>query len=96
MEKGWQVYLLECNDKTYYTGITKDIKSRLINHQRSKGAKYTRGRGPFKLLAITGFIAYSEALRYEMIIKSKKKRDKPMSVITLAFSIEKDRLLNKG
>jgi predicted GIY-YIG superfamily endonuclease/thiamine kinase-like enzyme len=45
------VYILECNDKTLYTGITKDITKRLEEHNTSdKGAKYTKARRPVKLL----------------------------------------------
>lgn len=45
------VYILECNDKTLYTGITKDIKKRLDEHNtKDSGAKYTKARRPVKLL----------------------------------------------
>ena len=42
----WSVYILECGDGTFYTGITTDIDKRLKLHLAGKGAKYTRGRGP--------------------------------------------------
>ena len=45
----WTVYVLECSDGTLYTGITKDLTRRLDAHQKGHGAKYTRGRGPFKI-----------------------------------------------
>lgn len=45
------VYILECNDGTLYTGITKDISKRLDEHNtKEKGAKYTKARRPVKLL----------------------------------------------
>ena len=45
------VYILECNDGTLYTGITKDISKRLDEHNyKDKGAKYTKARRPVKLL----------------------------------------------
>lgn len=50
----WFVYILECRDQTLYTGITNDLERRLAQHESGKGAKYTRGRGPFRLV-------YSEA-----------------------------------
>ena len=47
----YYVYILECNDGTLYTGITKDVKKRLDEHNNSdKGAKYTKARRPVKLL----------------------------------------------
>ena len=50
----WWVYILECADESLYTGITNDLDRRLQEHRAGKGAKYTKGRGPLKLV-------YSEA-----------------------------------
>jgi putative endonuclease len=45
------VYILECNDGSLYTGITKDISKRLDDHNtKDTGAKYTKARRPVKLL----------------------------------------------
>ncbi|HET8715147.1 MAG TPA: GIY-YIG nuclease family protein [Holophagaceae bacterium] len=46
----WTVYLLRCGDGTLYCGIARDAEARLAQHQAGKGAKYTRGRGPLKLV----------------------------------------------
>ena len=46
----WCLYILECSDGTLYTGITNDFERRLSEHQDGKGAKYTRGRRPVKLV----------------------------------------------
>lgn len=47
----WYVYIIECSDKTFYTGITSDIHRRIEEHNTSpKGAKYTKGRRPVKLV----------------------------------------------
>jgi len=44
------VYILECNDGSLYTGITKDISKRLDEHNtKDTGAKYTKIRRPVKL-----------------------------------------------
>jgi len=43
----WFVYILRCADNSLYTGITTDLKRRLMEHNSLKtGAKYTRGRRP--------------------------------------------------
>ncbi|MCP4650324.1 MAG: GIY-YIG nuclease family protein, partial [PVC group bacterium] len=34
----WYLYILECKDGSYYTGITKDIPSRIKRHNAGKGA----------------------------------------------------------
>jgi putative endonuclease len=39
-------------------------------HETGKGAKYTRGRGPFELCGFKGGLTRGEALRLERMIKS--------------------------
>ena len=46
----WQVYLLLCGDGTLYAGVTNDVTRRLAAHRAGKGARYTRGRGPLRLV----------------------------------------------
>jgi len=46
----FNVYILECQDGTYYTGYTPDIEKRVQLHNIGKGAKYTRDRRPVKLV----------------------------------------------
>ncbi|MEM7466282.1 MAG: GIY-YIG nuclease family protein [Pseudomonadota bacterium] len=46
----WTVYIVECRDGTLYTGIAKDLDQRLATHNAGRGAKYTAGRGPVKLV----------------------------------------------
>ena len=46
----WTVYILECADSSLYTGITTDLVRRIAEHEMGKGARYTHGRGPFRLV----------------------------------------------
>lgn len=46
VERNYVVYILECGDGTLYTGITNNLKQRLMHHQQGTGAKYT-GQGSF-------------------------------------------------
>jgi len=66
----WIVYILECSDNTLYTGITKDIKRRMAEHENGTGAKYTKGRGPFKVVFFELQPTMSHALKREAEIKS--------------------------
>ncbi len=66
----WIVYILECSDNTLYTGITKDIKRRMAEHENGTGAKYTKGRGPFKVVYSELQPTMSHALKREAEIKS--------------------------
>jgi putative endonuclease len=67
---GWIVYILECADRTLYTGITNNIEQRIQEHASGRGAKYTRGRAPFKLLYTESHATRGEALKREAEIKS--------------------------
>lgn len=73
----WYVYIIECRDRSLYTGITNNIARRLFEHNNSKrGAKYTRSRRPVKLVAHCIVKDKSTALKLEYKIKSLKKSEK--------------------
>ena len=74
--KNWIVYILLCKDATFYTGISNDINRRLLEHEKGSGAKYTRGRGPFKLRYIEEFADKSSASIREVAIKKLKRKEK--------------------
>jgi putative endonuclease len=67
--KKWVVYLVLCSDKSLYCGISNDLKSRVIEHNLGKGAKYTRSRRPVDLVGISPEMTKSEALKLEYRIK---------------------------
>lgn len=79
----WTVYILECADKTLYTGITMDLKQRLAKHERGEGAKYTRGRGPFSVVYTEPHRTKSAALKRELEIKRLRKAEKLKLLKTL-------------
>ena len=72
----WFVYIIECNNQKLYTGITIDIAERLICHELGKGAKFTKNKGPFKLVYLERVPTRSEATKKEIKIKKLKKSDK--------------------
>ena len=59
------VYMLECGDGSLYTGWTNDLARRLAAHQSGRGAKYTRGRAPVRLVYAEQCTDKSAALRRE-------------------------------
>ncbi len=66
----WYVYILKCADNTFYTGIARDLKERVKEHNFSKlGAKYTRGRRPVELIYSFRVRGRSKALKEEYRIK---------------------------
>lgn len=76
MGKTWVLYIVQCSDGSYYTGITDDLSRRLAEHNAGKGAKYTRGRGPVTLGFCKKIGSKSEALKEEYRIKQLPRRMK--------------------
>ncbi len=73
----WYVYILQCKDKTFYTGITTSLKRRVEEHNSSTlGAKYTRGRRPVKLVYSSTYKDRSKALKEECRIKKLSRIEK--------------------
>ena len=46
----WCVYLLRCADGTLYTGTTNDLAAREQRHNEGRGARYTAGRRPVRIV----------------------------------------------
>lgn len=73
---GWFVYIVECVDGSYYTGITTDLDRRISEHNSGRGAKYTRSRIPVKLLWCQEFDGCKAAARIEYQIKQMSRQQK--------------------
>ena len=70
------VYILECADKTLYTGITTDVVRRLKEHKEGTGSHYTRARGARRMLYSESHPTRSEALKREAAIKRLPRKNK--------------------
>jgi putative endonuclease len=70
------VYILECSDKTLYTGWTNNIEKRLKTHNLGEGAKYTRNRLPVTLVYFESFQTKIEAQKREYAIKQLSRSQK--------------------
>ena len=77
----WCVYIVECNDGTFYTGITNNIGERIKEHNSGIGSRYTRGRRPVKLVAKWDCEDKSHASKMEYKIKGLKRKDKLRAII---------------
>jgi len=78
----YYVYVLQCADDTLYTGIAKDLKRRVKEHNESeKGAKYTRARRPVTLVYSEEFADRSTASKREYEIKKKMTRKQKLQLI---------------
>lgn len=77
MPKGY-IYILECNDGSYYTGSTVDLELRIQQHQNGLGANHTKKRLPVKLVYFEEFQRIDEAFYRENKYKNGVgKRKKP-------------------
>ncbi len=72
----WKVYIVKCSDGSLYTGCTTDVDDRIRTHNQGKGAKYTRGRLPVKLVYHEIGLTHSEALKREYEIKQLSHTEK--------------------
>ena len=73
----YYVYILECSDKTFYTGSTHNIEKRIEEHNNGKkGARYTRSRRPVKLVYVEACSTLSDAFKAEVRIKKLSKARK--------------------
>ena len=72
----WTVYILECADGTLYTGVTNNLEARIQKHEDGTGAKYTRGRGPFKIIFSEIHADRSSASKREAEIKRLDRTEK--------------------
>lgn len=71
------VYILECADKSLYSGCTNDLEKRVKQHNHSKqGAHYTKIRRPVVLKYSEIFDTLKEARKREAEIKRWNKSKK--------------------
>lgn len=68
--ESWSVYVARCADGSLYTGVAKDVVTRLAAHNAGRGAAYTRARRPVRLVYREGGHTRSSALSREARIKS--------------------------
>ncbi|PIE89569.1 MAG: hypothetical protein CR997_10775 [Acidobacteria bacterium] len=78
----WTVYLIECQDGTYYCGVCllERLELRIAEHNSGKGARYTSARYPVKLITSTKGLNKQQAYRLEYRVK-KMRRDKKIACL---------------
>ena len=75
--KSYYVYILKCNDNTYYTGITNHIVRRLMEHNSGFiETCYTYSRRPIHLVFYQIFSDVNQAIMFEKKIKKWSKAKK--------------------
>ncbi len=72
----WYVYVVRCADGSLYTGITKDVARRCLQHNAGTASRYTRSRRPVELVYHKAHPSQSSALKREAGIKAMNRRGK--------------------
>lgn len=72
----YSVYIVECQDHTFYTGMARNVSQRIAQHNAGTGAKYTRTRRPVVLRYQEVVGSRSQALKREWAIKQLSRRQK--------------------
>jgi putative endonuclease len=63
------VYILKCNDGTFYTGCTNNIEQRLKRHANGE-ILYTSSRLPVEVVTYVAFSDKYKAFNFEKYLKS--------------------------
>jgi putative endonuclease len=76
------VYIVRCADGTLYTGYTRDPRARERVHNSGRGAKYTAGRRPVRLVYQEAFRSVGKALAREYVVKQLTRAQKDALVVS--------------
>lgn len=76
------LYIVECSDGSYYTGIAKNVEQRLERHRSGRGAKYTRARLPIALVYTEECADLSSAMKREIAVKKLQRTEKRKLIST--------------
>lgn len=83
MKPAWFVYIVQCADRSFYTGIARDVLKRNVEHNSPHGgAKYTRARQPVSLVYSESHTSRSSALKREHQIKRMSRLGKKALIAT--------------
>lgn len=73
----YAIYILQCSDGTYYTGLTKDLDGRVHEHKIGANPEsYTFSRRPVKLVWNVITESYIDAFQWEHRIKGWSRAKK--------------------
>jgi len=74
----YHVYIILCEDGSYYTGYASDVKTRFEQHRKGRGARYTKIHKPEKIVYVEEVSSRSEAIKREREIKALSHRQKQL------------------
>ncbi len=72
----YYVYIILCQDNSFYTGHTKNVEERARVHASGKGARYTRMHKPQEVVYIELTESRAKAMKRERAIKGLTHQQK--------------------
>jgi putative endonuclease len=76
------VYIVRCADGRLYSGYSRDQRAREQAHNSGRGAKYTAGRRPVRLVYQEAFPSVEKALAREYSVKQLTRAQKDALVVS--------------
>jgi predicted GIY-YIG superfamily endonuclease len=70
------VYILKCNDDSYYIGHTDNIEKRIAEHHVNEYPCYTSKRLPVEVVFVQSFATRDEAFNAERQLKKWSRQKK--------------------
>jgi putative endonuclease len=80
MQWKWYVYIIECIDGFYYTGLTWKADLRWMQHLSGLGSKFTSKHRPKEIVYLEEFENLEEARKREEQIKGWTRKKKEMLI----------------
>ena len=72
----WFVYILRCNDGSYYVGVATDLKDRVKEHNAGQGSSFTKKQRPVELVYSEEHESYAGARKREAQLKRWRREKK--------------------
>jgi putative endonuclease len=81
------VYIVRCADGSLYTGYARDPSARIRAHNAGRGARYTSGRRPVRLVYVESFDTVTAALKREYELKQWDRARKQALIATATATV---------
>lgn len=82
------VYIIRCEDGSYYTGWSTDPVHRFHVHKAGKGVKYTRSHHPIALVYAQCYDTKKKAMAQEYAVKQKTHKEKEKLMESMPDDVE--------
>jgi len=72
----WFIYILRCNDGSYYVDVASDVADRVREYDSGQGSAFTKKRRPVKLVYVEEHKSYASARKREAQLKGWRREKK--------------------